>query len=111
VFGDIGILAAVLIATMLVTELLSNNTAAIVMFPIAMAAVAEAGLEPRPFAIAILIGTSCSFLTPIGYQTNLLVFGLGGYRFRDFTKLGAPLTLLTIIVSLALIPIAFPLNG
>jgi di/tricarboxylate transporter len=111
VFGDIGILAAVLIATMLVTELLSNNTAAIVMFPIAMAAVAEAGLEPRPFAIAILIGTSCSFLTPIGYQTNLLVFGLGGYRFRDFTKLGAPLTLLTIIVSLALIPVAFPLRG
>lgn len=111
VFGDIGILAAVLIATMLVTELLSNNTAAIVMFPIAMAAVADAGLEPRPFAVAILIGTSCSFLTPIGYQTNLLVFGLGGYRFRDFTRLGAPLTLLTVVVSLALIPVCFPLHG
>jgi di/tricarboxylate transporter len=109
--GDIGILAAVLVATMLLTELLSNNAAAVLMFPIAMVSAAEAGLEPRAFAVAILIGASCSFLTPIGYQTNLLVYGMGGYRFLDFTRLGAPLTVLTIAVSLVAIPIAFPLHG
>jgi di/tricarboxylate transporter len=109
--GDVGTLAAVLVATMVLTELLSNNAAAVLMFPIAMASAADAGLEPRAFAVAILIGASCSFLTPIGYQTNLLVYGMGGYRFLDFTRLGAPLTLLTIVVSLVAIPIAFPLHG
>lgn len=108
--GDIGILAAVLLATMLLTELLSNNAAAVLMFPVALATAADSGLAFRPFAIAILIGASCSFLTPIGYQTNLLVFGMGNYRFRDFTRLGAPLTLATIVVSLVVIPIAFPLH-
>jgi di/tricarboxylate transporter len=107
--GDVGVLAGVLLATMILTELLSNNAAAVLMFPIALATAGEAGLHFRPFAIAILIGASCSFLTPIGYQTNLLVFGMGGYRFRDFTRLGAPLTLLTIVVSLVAIPIVFPL--
>jgi di/tricarboxylate transporter len=107
--GPVGILAGVLLATMVLTELLSNNAAAVLMFPIALATASEAGLQFRPFAIAILIGASCSFLTPIGYQTNLLVFGMGNYRFRDFTRLGAPLTLATIIVALIVIPIAFPL--
>jgi len=109
-FGDIGVLAAVLLATMLVTELLSNNAAAVLMFPIALAAAADAGVDFRPLAVAILIGASCSFLTPIGYQTNLLVYGMGGYRFLDFTRVGAPLTLLTIVVSLVTIPLVFPLS-
>jgi di/tricarboxylate transporter len=109
--GNVGILAAVLVATLLMTELLSNNAAAVIMFPIAMATAAEAGLASRPFAIAILIGASCSFLTPIGYQTNLLVYGMGGYRFLDFTRVGFPLTILTVVLSTILIPIAFPLNG
>jgi di/tricarboxylate transporter len=108
--GAVGVLAGVLLATMILTELLSNNAAAVLMFPIALATASEAGLNFRPFAIAILIAASCSFLTPIGYQTNLLVFGMGGYRFRDFTRLGAPLTLLTIVVSLIVIPIVFPLT-
>jgi di/tricarboxylate transporter len=108
--GNLGILAGVLLATMVLTELLSNNAAAVLMFPIALATASEAGLAFRPFAIAILIGASCSFLTPIGYQTNLLVFGMGNYKFRDFTRLGAPLTLATIVVALVVIPIAFPLT-
>lgn len=108
--GAVGILAGVLLATMILTELLSNNAAAVLMFPIALATAGDAGLHFRPFAIAILIGASCSFLTPIGYQTNLLVFGMGNYKFRDFTRLGAPLTLATIAVSLIVIPIAFPLT-
>jgi di/tricarboxylate transporter len=79
------------------------------MVPVALAAADAAALDVRPFAVAILIGASCSFLSPIGYQTNLLVFGMGNYRFRDFTRLGAPLTLATVVVSLIVIPIVFPL--
>lgn len=108
--GPVGVLAGVLLATMILTELLSNNAAAVLVFPIAMAAANTAGLNFRPFAIAILIGASCSFLTPIGYQTNLLVFGMGNYKFRDFTRLGAPLTLATFVVTLVVTPIAFPLS-
>jgi di/tricarboxylate transporter len=98
-FGDIGRLVAVLVATMLLTELLSNNAAAALMVPVATATAIEANLDPRSLAIVVLIGASCSFLSPIGYQTNLMVYGLGGYKFRDFTIVGAPLTLVTLIVT------------
>jgi di/tricarboxylate transporter len=98
-FGDIGRVVAVLVATMLLTELLSNNAAAALMVPVATATAIEANLDPRSFAIVVLIGASCSFLSPIGYQTNLMVYGLGGYKFRDFTLVGAPLTLATLIVT------------
>lgn len=108
--GDIGILAGILVATMLLTELLSNNAAAVLMFPIAMATAQQAGLQPRPFAAVILFGASLSFLTPVGYQANTLVWSMGGYRFRDFTRLGAPLTLTTIAVTLAVVPVVFPLR-
>jgi di/tricarboxylate transporter len=105
-FGDVGKLVAVLVATMVLTELLSNNAAAAVMLPIATAVAADGGLDPRSMAIVVLIGASCSYLSPIGYQTNLMVYSLGGYRFADFTRLGAPLTLVTLIVT----PIAVPLT-
>jgi di/tricarboxylate transporter len=108
--GDLGILAGILIATMLMTELLSNNAAAVMMFPIAMAVAGQANLNPRPFAIVILFGATLSFLTPIGYQTNTLVWGMGGYRYGDFARLGAPLSLLTIIVTLVTVPLIFPLR-
>jgi di/tricarboxylate transporter len=108
--GDLGVLAGVLIATMLMTELLSNNAAAVMMFPIAMAVAEQSSLNPRPFAIAILFGATLSFLTPIGYQTNTLVWGMGGYRYGDFARLGAPLTLVTIIAILVLVPLTFPLR-
>ncbi|MDQ3570453.1 MAG: SLC13 family permease [Actinomycetota bacterium] len=107
--GDIGVLAGILIATMLMTELLSNNAAAVLMFPIAMATAQQAGLDPRPFAVVILFGATLSFLTPIGYQTNTLVWSMGGYRYSDFARLGAPLTLATLIVTIAVVPLAFPL--
>ena len=98
-FGDTGTLVAILVATMVMTELLSNNAAAAVMLPIATAAALDGGLDPRSMAIVVLIGASCSFLSPIGYQTNLMVYSLGGYRFTDFSRLGAPLTLVTLIVT------------
>ena len=104
-FGDIGRLVAVLVATMILTELLSNNAAAALMLPVAIATAVEGGLEPRSFAIVVLIGASCSFLSPIGYQTNLMVYGLGGYKFRDFTIVGAPLSLVTLIVTPVVVPL------
>ncbi len=104
-FGDTGRLVAVLAATMILTELLSNNAAAALMIPVATATALEAGLDPRSFAIVVLIGASCSFLSPIGYQTNLMVYGLGGYKFRDFTIVGAPLTLVTLIVTPIVVPL------
>jgi len=104
-FGDVGRLAAVLLATMILTELLSNNASAALMLPVATATALEAGLDVRSFAIVVLIGASCSFLSPIGYQTNLMVYGLGGYRFRDFTVVGAPLSLVTLIVTPIVVPL------
>lgn len=110
IFGDVGLLAGVLLATMIMTELLSNNAAAVLMFPIGMATAAQAGLQTRPFAIAILFGATLSFLTPIGYQANTLVWGMGGYRYRDFSRLGIPLTLATVVTVLIAVPLAFPLR-
>jgi di/tricarboxylate transporter len=97
--GDTGHVLAVLVATMVITEVLSNNAAAAVMLPVATATALSSGLDPRSMAIVVLIGASCSFLSPIGYQTNLMVYSLGGYRFRDFTIVGLPLTLATIVVT------------
>ena len=105
--GDVGLVVAVMVATIVMTELLTNTAAAALMVPVALAAAGDVGAEPRMLAVAVLIGASCSFLSPVGYQTNLMVFGLGGYRFTDFTRVGAPLTLTTVIVSAAIIPVAF----
>ncbi len=106
--GTIGALAGVLLATMALTELISNNAAAALLFPIALATATTVGADPRPFVIAVTLGASLSFLTPIGYQTNLMVYGLGGYKFSDYTRLGVPLNLTCIILCLILIPRAFP---
>ncbi len=108
--GDIGLLLGVLVATMLLTELITNNAAAVLMFPIAMATAVQAGLDPRGFAIAIAVAASASFLTPIGYQTNTIVYGMGGYRFTDFARVGAPLTVLVLLVAALVIPIFWPLQ-
>jgi di/tricarboxylate transporter len=107
--GDVGLLLGVLVATTLLTELITNNAAAVLMFPIALATAHEAGLDPRGFAIAIAIAASASFLTPIGYQTNTIVYGMGGYRFADFARVGAPLTVLMLALAAIVIPIFWPL--
>ncbi|HWB71343.1 MAG TPA: SLC13 family permease [Egibacteraceae bacterium] len=107
-FGLVGALAGVLLAAMALTELISNNAAAVLLFPVAMSTAAALGVDPRPFAIAVTMGASLSFLTPIGYQTNLMVYGLGGYRFSDYSRLGVPLDLIVIAGCLLLIPRAFP---
>ncbi len=107
-FGPLGALAAVLLATMALTELVSNNAAAVLVFPIAIATAASVGVDARPFVVVVALGASLSFLTPIGYQTNLMVYGLGNYRFLDFTLMGLPLNLITILLTLTLVPLVFP---
>jgi di/tricarboxylate transporter len=109
-FGDLGLLFGVLIATILVTEMISNNAAAVLLFPIAIATAASAGMDPRPFAIAVALAASSSFLTPIGYQTNTMVYGIGGYRFGDFARLGFPLAIVMVVVAMIVIPLAWPLR-
>lgn len=109
-FGDRGVLAGVLIATLALTQLITNNAAAVVMFPIAMETASRIGVNPRAFAIIIAVGASMSYLTPIGYQTNLIVYGMGGHRFWDFLKLGTVLCFVIGAVTLILVPLAFPLH-
>jgi di/tricarboxylate transporter len=108
-FGPIGALAGIIITTMVITELVSNNAAAVLMFPVGIATAATLGVDARPFVIAVTLSASLSFLTPIGYQTNMMVYALGGYRFGDFARIGAPLTVLCFVLQLVLIPLAFPL--
>lgn len=99
-FGPLGILLGIILATSLVTELITNNAAAALLFPIAWATASRVGADPRLFAVVVATMASTSFLTPIGYQTNTMVYGPGGYRFGDYTRLGAPLTTAVIVVIL-----------
>lgn len=108
--GAYGLLVAVLGATMLATEVVSNTAAAALMFPIAIEIASQSGLNALPFAVVIIFGASLSFLTPIGYQTNTMVWAMGGYRYTDFARLGAPLTLLVLVATPALVPAFFPFH-
>jgi di/tricarboxylate transporter len=101
--GSAGVLAGVLVSTVLVTQVVTNNAAAIVMFPVALASAGAVGGDVRTYALAVAVGASLSFLTPIGYQTNLIVQGLAGYRFRDFAPLGVPLVVGCSAVALAVL--------
>jgi di/tricarboxylate transporter len=103
-WGPMGLLAAVYLVTSLLTEVITNNAAAALVFPIAMAVCSQQGLNPMPFAVAIAVAASASFATPIGYQTNLMVYGPGGYKFSDFLKLGIPLNFIFMAVALIVIP-------
>lgn len=95
--------------TSLLTELVSNNAVAVVVTPIAISLAAAIGIDPRPLVVAVMIAASASFATPIGYQTNMLVYGPGGYRFTDFMKIGIPLNLSVGLIASALIPFFWPL--
>ena len=99
------ILAVIYIVTNIITELITNNAAAAFAFPIALSVATKLGADPTPFCIAICIAASASFSTPIGYQTNTIVQGLGSYRFSDFVRFGLPLNIITFIVSMIFIPI------
>jgi di/tricarboxylate transporter len=101
-------LALIYLVTMICTEVLTNTAAAALVFPIALATANGLMVNPMPFVIAVAIAASCGFATPFGYQTNLMVYGPGGYRFSDYLKVGAPLNLLVAGVTVALAPIWWP---
>lgn len=103
-------LAIIYALSALFTEAITNNAAAVIMFPIGMAMAEQLGVDGLPFAIAIMFAASASFITPIGYQTNLMVYGPGGYRFSDYLRLGLPLSILAGAITLLLIPHFFPFH-
>lgn len=105
--GPWALLAAVYLLTTAFTMTMTNNAAAVLMFPIALGIASEAELNVLPFAVAICIAASCEFSTPIGYQTNLMVMGPGGYRWLDYTRFGGPLTLLAAGICILLAPLAY----
>ncbi|MCK4343191.1 MAG: SLC13 family permease [Phycisphaerae bacterium] len=101
-------LAVIFGLTTLFTEIITNNAAAALLFPIAMATADRLGVNSMPFVAAIMIAASASFATPLGYQTNLMVYGPGGYRFSDYLKIGIPLNLLMWITTVGLAPLIWP---
>ncbi|NOX60073.1 MAG: SLC13 family permease, partial [Planctomycetes bacterium] len=107
--GPVGVLIGIYLLTNILTELISHIGAAALVFPIAMVAAEQLGVDPHPFVIAIAIAASASFATPIGYQTNLMVYGPGGYRFSDFIRIGLPMNVLIMIVAMLIIPRVWPL--
>lgn len=98
-----------LIATVL-SEVVTNNAAAVLVFPIAIATAETLGVDPMPFIIALMIAASASLATPIGYQTNLMVYGAGGYRFSDFARIGLPINFLLLLVTVAVAPLVWPFH-
>ena len=108
--GPYAMLAILFLITNLFTELITNNAAAALAFPLALATSEKLGVDPMPFFICICIAASAAFSTPIGYQTNLLVQNIGGYRFTDYVKVGLPLNIIVFIISVFVIPLIWPIR-
>ncbi|MBY6082539.1 SLC13 family permease [Ruegeria arenilitoris] len=100
---------AIYLLTSVLTELVSNNAVAVVVTPIAIGLAQAVGVDPRPLVVAVMVAASASFATPIGYQTNMMVYGPGGYRFTDFMKVGIPLNLTVGLLASLIIPFLWPL--
>ncbi len=105
--GPLAVLAGLFVATALLTQLMSNAAAVVLIAPVALEIAAGAGIAPQPALMMVAISASTAFLTPIGHQANLLVYNAGGYRFFDFLRVGAPLTLLILITSLIVVPLVW----
>ncbi|MFQ3545386.1 SLC13 family permease [Halobacillus rhizosphaerae] len=101
--GGLAILASIYIMTNIFTELITNNAAAVIMFPIGYEVASAAGIEPIGMAVLVAIAASASFLSPIGYQTNLIVYGPGGYHFKDYVRTGLPLTLIVMVTAISVV--------
>ncbi len=98
----------VFLGCILMDTMVTNVASAAFMFPIAMAMAGNLGVNGMPFVITVMVGASCSFISPMGYQTNLMVYGPGGYKFTDFVKVGVPLTIVVGIIVLTLTPMIWP---
>ncbi|WP_251929658.1 SLC13 family permease [Salinibacter ruber] len=106
-FGPVTVLVALYLLTNLLTEIITNNAAAVLMLPVAMAAASSLGAPPVAFGVLVAVAASASFLTPIGYQTNLMVMAPGGYRFSDYARVGWPVTLLVMGTSVGIISLVW----
>jgi di/tricarboxylate transporter len=107
-FSPAVVLGAMILLTSISTQILSNNATAVLLLPIAISTAIAINVDPKPFIVGICFGASACFATPVGYQTNLMVYGPGGYRFMDYLKLGIPLNLFVVIASTLLIPLVWP---
>ena len=105
VFG----LAVILIVTMTLSDLMNNAATAAVMCPIAIGTANQLGANADPFLMAVAIGASCAFLTPIGHQNNTLILGPGGFRFGDYWRLGLPIEILVVVISIPMLLVVWPL--
>jgi len=103
-------LALLILITSVLTEFVSNNAVAVLLTPVAIAMAQALGVDPRPFVVGVMFAASASFATPIGYQTNTLVYSAGNYRFSDFARLGVPMNLLVWASASVLIPWFWPLT-
>ncbi len=110
-FPPIMLLGIIMVLTMTLSDVMNNAATALVMAPLSVAVAQNLGVNTDPFLMAVAIGASCAFLTPIGHQNNLLVMGPGGYRFGDYWRMGLPLELLILLVSLPLLTFMWPLTG
>ncbi len=104
-------LLVVYLVTALFTEMITNNAAAVLVFPIATGIADQLGVNPLPFIIAVMFAASASFMTPLGYQTNLMVMGPGSYRFTDYLRIGTPMALIAATITTLLIPLIWPFTG
>lgn len=107
-FAPIWVLGGFILLTSFSTQILSNNATAVLLLPIAISTAQGLGVDPKPFIMGVAFGASACFATPIGYQTNLLVYGPGGYRFSDYLKVGIPLNLVVLVGATILIPVFWP---
>jgi di/tricarboxylate transporter len=108
-YMGIAMLWLIFLLTLSLTEVLSNNATAVMMIPIAVSLAGEVDANSRPFIIAVTVGASCAFALPMGYQTHMMVYGPGGYRFTDFLRVGIPLNIICWITACSLIPLIWPL--
>ena len=106
-----GALGVILVITLIVTPFLHNAPSVLIMGPLAASVAAKLGYSADPFLMAVALGAGCDFLSPLGHQCNTLVMGPGGYRFADYPRLGAPLSLIVILVGLPMILWVWPLHG
>ena len=105
--GPVAVLAALYLTTNLLTEIITNNAAAVLMLPVSMSTASNLGAPPTAFGVVVAVAASASFITPIGYQTNLMVMAPGGYRFADYARVGLPVTLLVMTLTVAIISLVW----